>query len=181
MNYIDYILIAFLIVGFVLGFRDGLVRKVIGIIGLVLGIILSYRFAEDGGKFISPFLNNEVYLAEIVAGILIFIITVLVFSIIKRIVHPLDKVNRFVNQLIGGLAGTIQIIFFMSAFLLVLKIFNFPSNEVRNNSIFYTRIYNIIPNTIDFVVGGDSDVMDWFKKFINNDRSLPDEIENTGI
>jgi len=51
LNYIDYIIILFLIVGFLLGFRDGLVRKIIGLIGLILGIVLAFEFAGMAGKY----------------------------------------------------------------------------------------------------------------------------------
>jgi len=41
MNYIDYILIAIILIGFILGYKDGLVRKVIGLLGLVVAIFLA--------------------------------------------------------------------------------------------------------------------------------------------
>jgi len=168
LNYLDYVIIVFLLIGFILGFRDGLVRKLIGIIGLVLGLFLAYEFFNEVANILMPYLNNERQLALIVGWILIFLCTLVVFSIIKRLAHPLDKVNKFLNQMIGGIAGVLQIVFFISAILLLLNIFNIPSNEAKNGSIFYNRVYNILPNSIDYVLGADSDSMHWLEGIIKN-------------
>ena len=67
MNYIDFIIIFIIFIGFALGFRDGLIRKVIGLIGLVFGFVLALEFYQKLGLFISPIINDEIYLAEIIA------------------------------------------------------------------------------------------------------------------
>lgn len=163
MNYIDYIIIAIILIGFILGFKDGLVRKIIGILGIILGIIFAIQFSKSVGVVIAPILNDELYLAEIVAGFLIFVGTIFTFALIKRVIHPFDKVNQFVNQILGGIAGAIQIIFFTSAFLLFLNIFDIPSRETRNNSFLYSKVYNVIPYSIELILGGESNP-DYFIK-----------------
>lgn len=162
-------------IGFALGFRDGLIRKVIGLLGLVLGIVFALQFYRPFGKFISPLVNDEIYLAEIVAGFVLFVGAIFLASVLKRIIHPLDKVNRFANQLLGAISGTLQILFFISGFLLFLNIFNFPSKEDRNNSFLYSKVYNIIPVTIDLIIGSDSDAMNLVKDFIEQSGDVTKE------
>ena len=166
MNYIDYIIFAVILIGFLLGYKDGLVRKVIGIIGLLVGVILAFEFSGQAGIFLAPIFDNEIYLAEIIGGILIFLIVILIASIIKRIVHPVDKVNRFINQLLGGISGAIQMIFFISGFLLFLNIFSVPSETARDNSLTYEKIYLVIPTTIDLIIGDDSKASSYIDDFI---------------
>ena len=166
MNYIDYIIILVILIGFLLGFKDGLVRKIIGLAGLALAILLAIEFSEELGNFLSPIFNDEIYFSNIVSGFIIFVLTILITSIIKRIVHPLDKVNRFVNQFLGGLAGAIQIIFFISDFLLFLNIFSVPEQETRINSVLYDGIAALVPNAIDFVLGDNSKTQDLFQEYI---------------
>ena len=134
MSYFDYIIVAVLLVGFILGFKDGLVRKIIGLLGIIVGLVLAFYYSEKAAVYLAPLFNNELYLAQIVAGLLIFILTIFVASVIKRIVHPLDKVNRFLNQFLGGITGAIQILFFLSVFLLFLDIFNVPSVKTKDES-----------------------------------------------
>ena len=168
MNYLDYIIITIILVGFILGFKDGLVRKIIGILGIILGIIFALQFAKVAGTYLSPILNDEIYLAEIVAGFLIFVSTIFVFALIKRVIHPFDKVNQFVNQILGGIAGAVQIIFFMSAFFLFLNIFDIPAKTTRNDSFLYSKVYNIIPFSIEMILGTESNP-DYFIRDIIED------------
>ncbi len=178
MNYIDYIVIAVVLVGFLLGYKDGLVRKVIGVLGLIIGVILAFEFSEPVGKFLAPIFDNEVYLAKIVGGILIFLLIILVASIIKRVVHPVDKVNRFINQILGGFSGAVQMFFFISGFFLFLNIFNLPSDTDRQNSLTYYKVYSVIPTTIDMIIGDKSQASTFIKDFIEKTDSIDlEEIE----
>ncbi len=172
MNYIDFVIIFFLFIGFALGFRDGLIRKVIGLVGLVFGVVLALEFYQKLAIIISPFINDEIYLAEIVAWLFIFIGTIFLASVLKRIIHPLDKVNRFTNQLLGGFSGTLQILFFISGFLLFLNVFNVPSNELKNSSLFYRKAYEVIPVTIDFIIGENSDALNLIENFIEQSSDI---------
>lgn len=175
MNYLDIIILIILSIGFALGFRDGLIRKIIGLLGLVLGFVFALQFYRPLGSFISPLVNDEIYLAEIVAGFVLFIGAIFLSSVLKRIIHPLDKVNRFTNQLLGAISGTLQILFFISGFLLFLNIFNFPSKDDRDNSFLYSKIYSIIPVTIDLIIGADSDAMNLVKDFIEQSSDVTKE------
>ncbi len=171
MNYVDYLILLVIAVGFILGYKDGFVRKLIGIFGFVLGIFLAYHFSESFSKIIAPLLNNEMYLANISAGFLIFIAVILIFSVLKRIIHPFDKVNRFVNQLLGGLAGILQIIFFLSGLLLLLNLFQMPNSSARKGSLLYQKVYSVIPLSVDLIMGSDAKAQDFIKDFIESKES----------
>ena len=179
MNYLDYIIIVIILIGFLLGFKDGLVRKLIGLLGLIIGIVLAFQFSGTVGKLLIRFFNNDEYLSSVIAGILIFLVVILIATIIKRIVHPFDKVNRLINQVLGGVIGTVQIIYFMSAVFLFLNIFGFPKSEQRKNSFSYDDVLNLIPKTIDFAMGQKSKASDYFKQYIEkNDVDNSSQIES---
>ncbi len=172
MNYIDFIIIFIIFIGFALGFRDGLIRKVIGLIGLVFGFVLALEFYQKLGFFISPIINDEIYLAEIIAWIFIFVGVIFLASVLKRIIHPLDKVNKFMNQLLGGISGTLQILFFISGFLLFLNVFNVPNSDDKNSSLMYNSVYNVIPVTINLIIGEDSEAFNLVKEFIEQSSDV---------
>lgn len=179
MNYLDYIIIALLIIGFILGFKDGLVRKIIGLTGIFVGIFLAVKLSDQFGKVLSPLMDNEYYLAEIIAGVIIFSSCIIIASIVKRLIHPHDKVNKFLNQFLGGITGTLQIVFFTSIVFLFLSLFQFPAKEVTKKSLLYSSIYSVVPGTIDFLIGGKDFVKDYIE---NKDRTsrpaAPDSIVN---
>ncbi len=166
MNYVDYIILFFLIIGFILGFKDGIIRKLVGFVGLLISFFVAMELSSVVGAYLTPYFNNEPQVANIVAGIGIFFLLMLIVSILKRILHPVDKVNKFVNQLLGGIAGVIQMVFFISALLILFGIFNLPDGKAQNKSILYKPFYNVLPVTIDFVLGSDSSAKQYFNEYI---------------
>ena len=180
MNYIDYILISVILIGFILGYKDGLVRKVIGLLGLIAAIYIAVTYSDTLGEYLSPMFNDENYLAKIISGFVLFLATILTFAIIKRLIHPTDKVNKFLNQLLGGIVGTIQIIFFTSVFLLLLNIISIPKQQDIDESQLYSPIYSVIPSTIDLIVGSDFKTEGFLKDYIEskNNTEVPEEFTN---
>ncbi len=164
MNYIDYIIIALFLIGFILGFKDGFIRKLIGLAGIIVGIFLAVKFSDTAGKLLLPIFNDEPYLAGIIGSLVLFVLTVVAASIIKRLVHPHDKVNKLLNQILGGTAGSIQVIFFLSLVFLLLSAFNFPDDKTSSKSLFYKPVYSVVPGTIGFLIGGK----DLVKEYIGN-------------
>lgn len=172
MNFLDIILFAFIVLAFILGFKDGFVRKLIGSIGFFLGIFLAVRFSTMLGKVIFSVTGIELYLADIMGGFLIFIVTVIVASLIKRVVHPFDKVNNLINRIVGGIIGIVQILFFLSAALYILNIFSVPSAQGKDGSYLYSHIYKIIPSTIDIISDYEPDAKDSIKNFLIEKDSI---------
>lgn len=172
MNTLDIIILITLVIGFILGFKDGFVRKLIGILGLIVAVLVTALFSGRLGVIIEQVFNIELYLSEIIAGIILFLGTVLIFAIVKRLVHPSDKVNNLINQLVGGAVGVIQLMFFLSAVLLLLNIFNVPDEEVQESSFLYHNTYNIIPFTINYLKDYTPSTEEIIKNYINQKDSI---------
>lgn len=172
MNTIDIIIIITLAIGFILGFKDGFVRKLIGILGLIVAILVTALFSSRLGVIIESLFDIELYLSEIIAGIILFLGTVLIFSILKRVVHPFDKVNNLINQIVGGVVGVIQLLFFLSAVLLLLNIFDVPDKNVQDSSLLYYNTYNVIPFTINSLKDYTPSTEEIIKNYINQKDSL---------
>ena len=172
MNLIDVIILIIAAIGFILGFKDGFIRKVIGFAGFILAIVLAINFASDLGRYMEEVLGIEYYLSELIAGVAIFSLTIFLFAVLKRIIHPFDKVNNIINQFIGGAVGMIQILFFLSAAFYLLNIFSIPSNDTQKNSLIYGSVYNIIPGTIDWLSDYTPDAKKRIKDYINDKDTL---------
>jgi membrane protein required for colicin V production len=172
LSILDIIIIVIILIGFILGYKDGFVRKLIGLIGFVLAVFIAIKFAASFGQIIESITGIEIYLSEIIAGIIIFLVVVFIFSVLKRYIHPFDKVNNFLNQLVGGLVGAIQILFFVSAFLIILNIFNVPGKKSKDNSFLYYKIYGIIPATIEYVSQYKAKPKEIIKDYIRDKDTL---------
>ena len=166
MNPIDLVIIITVLVGFILGFKDGFVRKLIGLVGFGLAIVLAVMFKNDLGKMVEYAFGIEIYLSEIIGGITIFFGVIVIFALLKRVVHPFDKVNNLINQIVGGVVGIFQLLYFLSAVFLLLNIFDVPGKSVKQSSAFYNVTYKIIPVTIDFLTNYTQEPKKIIKDFI---------------
>ena len=172
MNFIDVIILVAIAVGFLLGFKDGFVRKLVGIVGFIAAVIVAILFSSFVGRIIEATLGIEFYLAEIMAGLLLFISIMIVTTILKRVIHPFDKVNNLINQLIGGFVGILQLLFFLSAIFLLLNIFDFPDKKTQKSSMFYRYAYGVIPTSVDFLKDYTPSTEDVIKDYINQKDSI---------
>ena len=168
MNPLDLIIVVTVLVGFILGFKDGFVRKLIGIIGFILAIILAALFKDELGSLIEYVFGIEFYLSEIMGGVIIFFSIILLFTLLKRIIHPFDKVNNLINQLVGGAVGIIQLVYFLSAVFLLLNVFEIPAKSVRKSSAFYEMTYKVIPVTIDYLTNYAPEPKKFIKEYIED-------------
>lgn len=151
MILLDALIILAVIIGFILGFKDGFVRKLVGIAGFVVAVVAAVFLAGKLGSVIEKIFGIEYYLAEIIAGILIFFSILAIFMFLKRVVHPFDKVNNLINQIVGGLVGSIQILYFLSAIFIIVNVFDQPNKQTREQSLFYNASYQVIPLTIQYL------------------------------
>lgn len=172
MTIIDLVILLVLATGFILGYKDGLVRKIVGLVGFILAVYLSLKFASDAGRLLDNAFGIEFYLAEILGGMLIFFLILVVFAILKRIVHPFDKVNNVINQLLGGLVGAVQILFFISAVFFLLNVFSVPDKDSQDESLLYKNVYNVIPVTIDYMSDYTPETKKVIKDYINDKDTL---------
>jgi membrane protein required for colicin V production len=148
---LDILIITAVIVGFILGFKDGFIRKLVGLAGFILAIVAAVFFAGKLGLLIESIFGIEYYLAEIIGGLIIFFSIMAIFVFLKRVVHPFDKVNNLINQIVGGIVGSIQIIYFLSAIFIIVNIFDLPDPQTRQQSLFYNSSYQVIPLTIEYL------------------------------
>jgi membrane protein required for colicin V production len=164
LSVLDIIIVVVLFIGFILGYKDGFVRKLVGLIGFALAIYLAVIFSDDLGKIIESVFGIEIYLASLFAGLLIFWFVIFLFAMLKRVVHPFDKVNNLVNRIVGGAVGLIQIAFLLSAVFFLLKIFSIPDEP--GSSLLYDKVYNIIPDTVSYLSNYTPDAKEKFREYI---------------
>jgi membrane protein required for colicin V production len=169
---LDALIITGVIVGFILGFKDGFIRKLIGIIGFVLAVVAAVFFAGKLGLLIESIFGIEYYLAEIIGGLVIFISIITIFVFLKRVVHPFDKVNNLINQIVGGVVGSIQILYFLSAIFIIVNIFDLPDKNTRKQSIFYNNTLNVIPFTIQYLSYYTPEPRKLIENYINEKDTL---------
>jgi membrane protein required for colicin V production len=115
VNWLDWVIIGFLVVSVVSGFREGFIRIGIGFISLIAGFIGAswfYRLAADP---LIPYVHSRM-LANFIGFFLIFILVgiagSIVAAILVRIFHivGLSFVDRSLGGILGGLRGALVLV-----------------------------------------------------------------------
>jgi membrane protein required for colicin V production len=148
MNYIDIIILIFLLWGAVRGFFKGLIIEVTTLIGLVVGAYFAIEYTSCTEGLLRDFFNFSSRYVPHIAMAINFILAVLAFLIIGRL---LTKFANFIflgliNKLLGSVFGILK--YMILVFILLLMIdklnenFHFLTEETRKERQLYQPFLN---------------------------------------
>lgn len=172
MGIFDILLLGALVISFLIGFRDGFIRKFIGTAVFFIGIFCGLSFYEQAGKIINKMFGIEAFFAKLCGGFLVFVICILIGAVLKRVIHPFKKLNNLFNKIVGGLAGLAQMVFILSALLYLLSFFNLPSEETKTKSLLYSRVSPILPATLERLEKYTPAARESFEHYIEHQDTL---------
>lgn len=111
MIILDWILVVLLFLGAIKGWRQGFLRQLASLIGLIAGIFLAKALYVALGGMIAPHLNNHTTAANTIAFVLIWIAVPVVLGLLAELFSKiLDKlfVLGKANGLLGALFGLLK-------------------------------------------------------------------------
>lgn len=163
MNYLDFILIAILIISAINGYKKGFIHQFASLAGIILGIFLAVKFSKAISPFILNHFTSNENAAKIAAFILVFVLVAIgVFILGKMLERTLEEVELGALNKIAGLAfGLIKTIFIVSALMVLLKIsiikFNWPNEATRQGSFLYKPIESAAPYIFPYLKLGNNE------------------------
>jgi uncharacterized membrane protein required for colicin V production len=124
---VDWLLIVFFLLFFVLGFAQGTIRRLIGIGSILFSFLFAANVADPLGVFLG---NNWTHLPKEYAYMVgfgtIFVAASLAFAIVVQGFYkpqPLFEKARFVDEVLGGLLGVLQAGIILLAVVVILDTF----------------------------------------------------------
>lgn len=153
MNFLDALIIILLALFAWKGFRNGLVKEVFRIVGLVMAVFVSFQYADFAGTIIGRFFQlNENYLPYIGFALLLIATQIAVHFtvlILDRLIQLL--LLSIPNRLLGSVFGVLKSSLVVSILLIFLAGFHLPGSEVRQESLLYKPILMVAPASYDIV------------------------------
>lgn len=157
MNYIDIIILIFIVLAAIKGFAKGFVIGIASLTGLVLGIIFSLKYAGALALNLQSIFGNHSKFLYIAAYIICFALIVFIVHIIGKSIEKVIEIAAlgFVNRMGGALLGIVKVLFVFSAIFYLLKIIDPKSRiikpETKQKSYFYQPLEYILPSTLPFL------------------------------
>lgn len=154
MNWLDYLLLAILLVSVVMSARKGFSREIIGLAAAFLGLVLGMWFYGPAGSFLIPYVSSP-RLANLI-GFLLVVVAVLVLGallgwIVSRFLRTVGL--SFFDRLLGAGFGLVRGLLIAIALLTAYMAFG-PQIDSKSvsTSMLHSRIAPYVLDASHFFV-----------------------------
>jgi uncharacterized membrane protein required for colicin V production len=189
MNIFDIIICLLLILGFIIGFKNGVVRQGISLAGIIIIFVIAYFLKGFIGNFLCinlPFFNYfgplkglttiNIIVYQLIAFLLVFTVLLLIYIVIVKISKVLEKVVDATiifwlpSKLLGGF------LCFIEVYVIIYAVILFLSVPLSTNSYFHnSKGVNIVLYETPFL--GKTK----FAKSVKNISTLTNDIKKEKI
>jgi membrane protein required for colicin V production len=133
-----------------LGLRDGIVRKLVGIFAIIIALFVGQLFMRDAAVFLMEKLSIPRSEGPSAGFFAIFMCVTLGISLIYRLLSGNYKIGGLADKILGAMFGAVQGALFVSSLLLILAMQGIPSRESAKGSRLYKHVVNLAPQILDF-------------------------------
>jgi membrane protein required for colicin V production len=161
MNWVDVVIIVYLVLSIISGFAQGLIRTLLSIIGLIVGILLASHFYKQLGNILTFISNRD--LANIIAFVVILLvvmgIAVLIASILRSIIKAI--MLGWIDRIGGAVAGLILGALSVSAILAIVV--KYTSTSLITDSKLAAFFLDKFPIVLGLLPGEFDNIRNFFK------------------
>lgn len=164
LNMLDYLILAFLLWGFIAGFRRGLIMELCTLAGLFLGIWLAIHFSKAAGDWLHSAQGLDGPWLPFLAFLAVFIGVYVGFFFLGKALSAAISLMMLgiINRIAGGIFGMVKMLLFSSLLLLLLKMAGLPliSEEQEKKSSIFQPVHSFA----ELVYPSIKDVFPWEEK-----------------
>lgn len=172
MNILDLIALAPLVFFMVMGFRKGILKEIIALIGLLFAILASLKLTHVvlhklSGDFSSPLWPYLIHVA-------VFVLVLVVFHLLSSVIEGFLKAAQlhFANRIFGAMLGLCKGLILVGVLFWLTRAAQFIPEEHKEDSISYAILSEYTPLVLAFF----ADAMPWFKNIIAEISTFFDEL-----
>lgn len=191
MNIIDIIIILFILMGIIIGYKEGLIRSAISLVALIIVFVISYTFKSYIGNFLCKYLpffdfsgnlkgmvSLNVLIYQLAGFFLIYGVLMGVYTLVVRISGWLQRIVdmlfilKLPSSICGSIIGFIKGYFVTLILLLVLIV------PLQNSKSFgKSKLANLMLNRTPIVSEHIKDIT----KSVSDIYKLVDDVSNNYI
>lgn len=155
MSVFDIIVAVCLLIALCMGLKKGFIAQVVSLVALCLGVWLSVTFAAPVSQWLKEWASLDDTVLKVIAFALIFCVTVIVLTLIGKIVEKIVRVVMlgWLNRLLGATLAIVECLLILCMLLMIFDAlngtFSFVKSEYLASTVFYgplkTVSYAIFP------------------------------------
>ena len=194
MTIVDAVVILFLLLGAVLGFKKGAIRSLVGLVGTIAVVVIAYYLKNSVADLLYNFVpffdfsgnwqglvTLNILLYESIAYVLVFVILYGLLSLILRLTGIIEKfltmtiILGIPSKIIGAVLGFLEAVVFSFIILFVLLQFNGSHTFIKESTVAMSildktpLIGAMVNDTYDAIVE-ISDLQDKYKDSASKDE-----------
>ena len=154
MSIVDAVIILFLLMGAVIGFKRGVIQSATMFIGIIIVVILSYYLKNPLSKLMYtylPFFEFKGFLEgvtvlniliyEAIAFLIIFFILTAILQIAIKVTGILEKILKFTiilgipSKILGAIFGLLEQFIYVFVFLFLLARLSFTAEYIKESAL----------------------------------------------
>lgn len=123
LNWVDYTLIAIVVLSAVISFFRGFIREAISLVVWVLGVLLALKFSASFQVYLPSFISDPLLrygVAFVILFILIFIVGIVVNVVAQAFVHKVGL--SLADRLLGLFFGVVRGMLVSAVFIMFLNV-----------------------------------------------------------
>ena len=143
MSYLDLFFGLIIAWGAYSGFSKGLIKELASIVGVIAGIFLAKNFYPYLDLKLKPIFESDANFISILSATVIFLITIMLFKIIAKILIALGLLNRIIGSVFGVIKTVLLLCIVVFIFSNINRVISIIEAEKLNQSFFYPKIEKI--------------------------------------
>lgn len=146
MTVLDWIIVAFIGIGVVIGYSKGIIRQLASLVGLVAGLLIARAMFAKVGETLAAELGASLTFAQVLAFVLIGVLVPVGFLLLASVMTKAVEVVRlgFVNRLLGAGMGGLKCLIFAALFINLVEYTDSESSLIakttKSSSVLYYPI-----------------------------------------
>lgn len=140
LNWVDWVILAIVVIATISGFIKGFVRQVTGIAALIIGFILASHGYSKLAPSLRPAMANDTW-AKLVAFLLIFLGFIILGWVVGIILSKLMKGPfKLANIIFGGIFGFLKGALIAAVFVIALLLFPVKEKDLVESQLAFPSL-----------------------------------------
>jgi len=149
MNWLDFVLLALLVGSIALGVKRGLIREVMGFIGLIIGVVVAINKVDAITAWVLSHMKASPVVVSFISFVLILAVFYMAFRLLGMLFNKVASLSGLgkIDQIGGGLVGFVRGWVLVGFVLFLLFYLPFPQGFYRSieNSFFAPALTGSVP------------------------------------
>lgn len=157
LNWFDIVILVFLLIAFINGYRKGLVTMLVGLATVILAAVFGGKLAARILPELQNLFDMSPQVANVLSYVAAFFLIAIVVSLAGKMVQKIcESVNlSFVNRLLGSVISLATAMVVCSILLNLVLMLDFNEKlikpEVKKESFFYDRVRVVVPAIVPYL------------------------------